>query len=55
VLNEMPEVRKELAPERIRELLDPSRYLGSTQLFIDAVLARARGLVDEEAPCRPSN
>jgi 3-carboxy-cis,cis-muconate cycloisomerase len=55
VLNEMPEVRMQLAPEQIRELLDPVRYLGSSGVFIDAVLARARELFNEEAPCRPSN
>jgi 3-carboxy-cis,cis-muconate cycloisomerase len=46
-LNGHPEVKEHLAPEQIAELLDPSGYLGSAEVFVDRALAaharRARG------------
>jgi 3-carboxy-cis,cis-muconate cycloisomerase len=38
-LAEQPEIRGRIPTERLAELLDPSGYLGSTDVFIDRALA----------------
>ena len=42
VLMADPQVSTRLSPEEVARLTDPSAYLGSTQAFIDRVLARMR-------------
>ena len=42
VLMANPQVSARLSPEEVARLTDPSAYLGSTQAFIDRVLARMR-------------
>ena len=42
VLMADPQVSARLSPEEVARLTDPSAYLGSTQAFIDRVLARMR-------------
>lgn len=49
ILDENVLVKRHLSSPRLDELLDPSRYLGSAQQFIDAVLARADACKQKEA------